>query len=35
MFLFDSYNIIMLIKNIREYNRLRKQNNKYKKIIKS
>lgn len=36
MFMFDSYNIIILIKNIREYNRQRKEmNNKYEKLINS
>lgn len=31
MFIFDSYNMIMLIKNIREYNRQAKLNNKQTK----
>ena len=37
MFMFDSYNMIMLIKNIREYNRQRKEinNNKCEKLINS
>ncbi len=33
MFLFDPYRIIMLIKNIKKYNRQRKENNKYQKLI--
>jgi hypothetical protein len=36
MFMFDAYNIIILIKNIREYNRqMKEKNNKYEKLINS
>ena len=36
MFTFDAYNIIILIKNIREYNRqMKEKNNKYEKLINS
>lgn len=34
--MFDAYNIIILIKNIREYNRqMKEKNNKYEKLINS